>query len=91
MIGSIESHARIVLLILSSLVPHRYYDSLRFAIVDSQKVLNTHPVKGGFNRLPSYFNAIKVLYYTILSYVNSVVLAIAHFFHKVVFAIASFF
>lgn len=89
--SSIERHALIVLLIPSSSVPHRYYDSLRFAIVDSQKVLNARPAKGGFNRLPSYFNAIKVVYYTVLSYVNNVVLAIAHFFHKVVFAIASFF
>lgn len=63
-----------------SLVPNRYYDSLQFAIAKSRKVLNTHPLKGGLNQVPYYINTIKVLYYTILSYIHNVVFAIASVF-----------
>lgn len=59
------------------LVPHRYYDSLQFAIVNSRKVLNPRPIKGGFNQVPYYVNTIRLLYCTVLSYIHNVVFAIA--------------
>lgn len=76
-----EYQARIVLLTLLFSVPHRYYDSLQFAIANSRKVvLNTHPVKGGINQVPYYINAIRLLYYTVLSYIHNVVFTIASVF-----------
>lgn len=69
-----------MLLTPSFLVPNRYYDSLEFAIVNSKTVLNTGPLKGGPNQVPYYMNAIRLLYYTVLSYIHNVVFAIASAF-----------
>lgn len=61
-------------------VPNRYYDSLQFAIVNSRKVLDPRPIKGGLNQVPYYINAIRLLYYTVLSYIHNVAFAIASAF-----------
>lgn len=70
------------------LVPHRYYDSLRFAIVDSRKTMTGHLSKGGLNWAPHYPNRIWMLYYAVSSYVQNLVFAVAHLMQKFVFALA---